>query len=242
MPPGSPAGREPRDPCVEGLLRKGRIAVRVLGDAEVLELTGARVRRPAQDVGEPVEPLQERGDRGLAEVWVHGDRVRAEDVEQRDRLPRRGRADIPTLRVDHDGDVLRQRGSQPFQRDQAGRSERLEEREVRLHRGGVWGRSLEDERGVALDAGEVAAEALRQGRRIGIESEAQDAPDRSRPPGESLEVPGGHRVAVKERGWRPGTRPAPRATAMQAAGRRGGTSPVGSPGRDPRPRSGRASP
>ena len=62
----------------------------------------ARVRGPAQDVGEAVGPFEERRDRLLAEVRADRDRVGAEAVVQRHRLARRRRPDVAALRVDDD--------------------------------------------------------------------------------------------------------------------------------------------
>ena len=78
-------------------------------DDQVLDLDRARVRRPAQHVREPVGPFDERRDRLGTEVRVDRDRVGVERVEQRNGLPRGGRADVATLRVRDDGDVARDR-------------------------------------------------------------------------------------------------------------------------------------
>ena len=55
----------------------GRVDRRVGGDDEVLELGRLGVRGPAQDVGVPVEALEERRDRLAARVRVDGHRIRA---------------------------------------------------------------------------------------------------------------------------------------------------------------------
>ena len=86
------------------------------GDLEGLELARARVGRPAQDVGEAVRPVEQGRDRLLAEVRVDRDRVRAEDVEQGDRLAGGGGPDVATLGVGHERDVGRDERPQPLER------------------------------------------------------------------------------------------------------------------------------
>ena len=61
----------------------------------------------------------------------------------------------PRLRVGDHRDVGRDRRPEPLEGGQAGRPERLEERQVRLDGRGVRGGGLEDERGEPLDAREV---------------------------------------------------------------------------------------
>ena len=57
VPPGSPARREPGD---AGVQRLGRgTGQRRRGDIEILQLAGARVGRPAEQVGEAVRALDE---------------------------------------------------------------------------------------------------------------------------------------------------------------------------------------
>ena len=82
-PARAPARREACDPLVEPFRR--RAGGRVGGDLEILQLAGAGVGCPAQDVGEAVEALEQRRDGLGAEVRVDGDGVRPELVEQRDR-------------------------------------------------------------------------------------------------------------------------------------------------------------
>ena len=104
----------------------------IRGDLEALQLGGTGVRRAAQDVGEAVAALEERRDRLLAQVRVDGDRVGAEDVEQRDGLPGRRRADVAALGVGDERDVVGHQRPEALERGHAGRPVGLEEREVRL--------------------------------------------------------------------------------------------------------------
>jgi hypothetical protein len=105
---GAPARNTASDAGVEWLL--GRLAGRVRGHAQSLELAGARVRGPAQDVGEAIEPLQQRGDGLRPEVRADRDGVGAETVEQRHGLACGRGADVPALGVHHHGHVVGDRG------------------------------------------------------------------------------------------------------------------------------------
>ena len=78
---------------------------RVGGDHEVLELAGARVGGPAEDVGEAVGARQERLERPEAQVRVDGHGVGAERVEEGDGLARDGRLDVAALGVGDDRDA-----------------------------------------------------------------------------------------------------------------------------------------
>ena len=97
VPPGTPGRRPARDPGPERLGGVPGGAVR----AETRPWSSPRpgVGRPAQDVGEAVRALEERRDRLRAEVRADGDGVRAEGVEERDRLLRRRGPDVAALRV-----------------------------------------------------------------------------------------------------------------------------------------------
>ena len=76
--PGSPLHGPPRDTPVE---RFGRRTDGGIGrHVQVLQLPGTRVGRPAEDVGEPVGPLEQRLDRLGAEVRADGDRIRTQDL------------------------------------------------------------------------------------------------------------------------------------------------------------------
>ena len=142
VPPGPQVAARRATRTVERLGREARVGVR--GDHEVLELPRPGVRGAAEDVGEAVGSIDERRDRLGAEVRVDRDRVGAETVEQGDRLARGGRPDVAALRVGEDGQVRRETRADPLEGGHPGRPERLEEREVRLDRGGVRGGRLDD--------------------------------------------------------------------------------------------------
>ena len=108
-PGGRPAG---------GAAPPGRRSPRSAADAQVLELGRARVRRPAQDVGEAVGALEERLDGVAPEVRVDRDRVGAQASNERDRLARGRRADVAPLRVGDDRHVGRDRGADALERRQ----------------------------------------------------------------------------------------------------------------------------
>ena len=113
VPPRAPSRRPPGDAGVERLGRVPGVVVRSHGQA--LELGRAGVGGPAQDVREAVCPVEQWGHRLLAEIRVDGDRVGPEAVVQGDRLTRRGRADVATLRVHHDRESGRDRGPDQFE-------------------------------------------------------------------------------------------------------------------------------
>ena len=113
-------------------------------------------------------------------------------ADDRLRLPCRRRADVAALRVDDQRQILGELIADPLQRPHAVPAERLEEREVRLDRGGERGRGLDQEPGERFGAAKVRAEPGGQVRRIRVEAEAEHGARRRRPRPEPLEVAAGH--------------------------------------------------
>ena len=166
---------------------------RIRSDLEPLELAGARVRGPAQDVGEAIDRASSGA---IASSPRYGLTVIASAPRPSNRATAwRAAVDpmSPRLASITTGRSAGIGRPQALERGDPGRAEGLEEGEVRLDRGGVRARRLEDERGKRLDAGQVAAEAVGQAVGIGIEAEAQDRPGRGGASSEALEVggPGG---------------------------------------------------
>ena len=114
-----------------------------------------------------------------------------EHVEQRDRLAGGRGADVAALGVGDERDVRRDQRAQPLERGDPRRPVRLEEGEVRLHRGGVRERRLDDQAGEALDAverrpGSPSGSAVG----VGVDAHAQDRARRRGPRAEPVEVRG----------------------------------------------------
>ena len=175
-----------------GVARPGTPAVGVRLDHQVLELPRPGVGGPAQDVGEPVGPFEERGDRLLAQVRVDRDRVGAQGVEEGHGLPGRGRPDVAALRVGKDRQVgreaarIRSRAAIPAD-PKASKNARLG-----LIAAACGAAASTTRRREPLDAGEVAREAVGQGRRVRVEAETEDGPGGRRSRGQALEVGAGH--------------------------------------------------
>ena len=140
----------------------------------------------------------------------------------------RGRADVAALRVGDERDVGRDEGPQPLERGDARRPERLEEREVGLHRGGAREGRLEQQPREALDAAERRGKAGGQRRRVRVDPEAQHGPYRGGPRRQPLEVrrrghePDGEAAgaSVWAGDWPGGDEPAGTGHAVEASARR----------------------
>ena len=159
-------------------------------DDEVLELARARVRRPAQDVGEAVGALEQRGDRLRAEVRAHRHRVGTEPVEEGDRLAGGRRADVAALGVGDDRQ--RRPGSRARSRSRAASpSAPNASKNARLGlTAAAYGPAASSsEPGERLDA--AAGRGLKPSRergRIGVEAQAEDAADRGGARRQPLEI------------------------------------------------------
>ena len=104
---GTPAGGQPRDAFVEALGR--RAAAWICGHDQVLELAGARVGGPTQEIGEPIQALQQWPYGLHAEVWVDGHGIRPEAVEEGHGLARCRAPDVTTLGIGDERQVGGQR-------------------------------------------------------------------------------------------------------------------------------------
>ena len=89
--------------------RHGRRAASPSANGQVLKLRRARIRGAAEHVDEAVVALEQRCEGIAAEVWVGGDGVGAERVEERHCLARDGCADVSALGVGDERDVGRAR-------------------------------------------------------------------------------------------------------------------------------------
>ena len=149
---------------------------RAAGERQVLELRRARIGRPAQDVHEAIVALEERSQGIAAQVWIGGDRVGAERVEERHGLPRDGIGDVAALGVGDDRHVRRDGGPDPLEGSDAGAAERLEEGDVDLDRGCGRGGRFDQQARETLHARQRRARSPPAGR-----------PDRDRRPGRAHE-------------------------------------------------------
>ena len=138
-----------------------------VGEREVLEVRAARIR--GLDDGQHAEPVvrEERLERVVAEVRVHGDRVG--ERRERGRIGAGGRRHVASLSVgDHEQACLARVAADLGERGPAVRALRLEERRLRLDDD----RHLRD--GVDDAAAELHdSEACRHERGIGIEADAE---------------------------------------------------------------------
>ena len=189
--PRAPGRDAPGDSGPERLRRVSGRGVR--GDLETLELGGARVGGPAQDVGEPVRALEQGGDGLLAQVGVDGDGIGAERVEQGGGLFRCRGPDVATLGVrdERARPAAPVPARAPAPRSPPSRAPRRRRGSAsRPPRAGSAASRIRREKAStpASVAGKPAGSAAGSGSRPTHSTERVDG----RPRGEPLEVGGGH--------------------------------------------------